>query len=183
MDSKPSSKKSSAAARRHAQWVREHPRIEASPFPSYPDEPSRRGASRGALPNGNPWRSELEEPDSSPWSRPRDFRMPVLSPSAPDAEPRVVHAPPSEPAPVATIAPNLDQSGRRMASDIEKWLSNSTMLEGSEIEIDVRGSTAILHGRVATLDARREAEMIASSVRGVAEVVNRISVARRLPPS
>jgi len=181
-NSKPTPKKSSPSAQRHAQWVREHPRIDSSPFPSYPDEPSRRGASRGALPNGNPWRSELEEPDASPWSRP-SFRMPVLSPAEPDADPRVVHAPPSQPAPVATVAPNLGETASRIASDIEHWLSSSTILEGSRIEIDVRGNTAILGGRVATIDARREAEMIASSVRGVAEVVNRIQVARRSPPS
>src|SRR5689334_7891691 len=49
---------------RQAQWVREHPKIDESGFPEYPDEPSRRGSSRGAVPNGNPWRPI--DPDERP---------------------------------------------------------------------------------------------------------------------
>lgn len=104
--------------------------------------------------------------------------MPVLSPTTETPESGALRAPPNEPAPVASLAAGLRGASRRMASDIEKWLANSTILEGSQIEIDVHESTAILRGRVASMNALREAEMIASSVRGVTEVDNRIRVLR-----
>ena len=54
---------------RHAEWVREHPQIDESAFPEYPDELARRGSSRGAVPNGNPWREvdPEEKPGRPEW--------------------------------------------------------------------------------------------------------------------
>lgn len=177
IEPKPSRKKPSSATQRHSTWVREHPRIEPTPFPSYPDEPSRRGASRGALPNGNPWRSELTEttqpgPRRSP---PRAARTPL--PSA-QAQTRLVHAPPSEPLPVGAVPPGLRGASKRIANDIAALLCSSKILEGERIEIDVEEGVVVLRGRLRTTAARREAEMIASSVRGVTEVDNRIRTGR-----
>jgi hypothetical protein len=67
----------------HATWVREHPTIGPSAFPEYPDEIKRRGASRGALPNGNPWRPERADERPGPrWSQ-GDSRDSAPSPGNP----------------------------------------------------------------------------------------------------
>lgn len=178
-----SRKKPTSALQRHSIWVREHPRIEPTPFPSYPDEPSRRGASRGALPNGNPWRSELTETTQpgrrgSLGNKTSDASLP-----SPLAQPRprapLVHAPPDEPLPVGVVPAGLRGASKRIANDVAALLASSKTLEGERIDIDVEDGAVVLRGRLPTTAARREAELIASSVRGVTEVDNRIGIGRR----
>ena len=75
MPTKKTTKKGKPESERQAEWVRAHPSVESGSS-EYPDEKARRGASRGALPNGNPWISEIAgkpetppgEPDTS-WAR------------------------------------------------------------------------------------------------------------------
>jgi hypothetical protein len=181
----------STSTRRHAAWVRAHPQIDSSAFPSYPDEPSRRGSSRGALPNGNPWRSELigempGEPGSRPSTasgppstepQPRPATRPTTN--APLGGPITVQAPPSEPRPVAVTSPQLHGADLRIAGEIEARLANSKILEGERVELDVDDGEVVLRGRVPNAETRSEAGAIASSVRGVTRVLNRIRVVER----
>ena len=171
----PTAHGSSSALQRHSTWVREHPIIEPTPFPDYPDEPSR----RGALPNGNPWRSELTQ-TTQPGPR-RSSPPPPLQPSLTSQRPRaqrLVHAPPQEALPVGIVSPRLRGAGKRIANDVATLLASSKILEGKRIEIDVEEGAVVMRGRLPTAAARREAEMIASSVRGVTQVDNRIALSR-----
>ena len=165
-------------SREHAQWVREHPRIDDSAFPEYPDEKSRRGSSRGALPNGNPWIPESDADRPGPtWARsaaPASATVRVAS-QLPSRR-RHVEAPPRELARVAVTGSAPTRADRRIASDVEKRLAQSKTFDGKCIEVSVHGEDAFLRGRLPTLDAKLEAGILASSVRGVARVHNQIRV-------
>jgi osmotically-inducible protein OsmY len=66
---------------------------------------------------------------------------------------------------------------RRLASEIEKRLAQSKTFDGKCIEVSVHGEDAFLRGLLPTLDAKVQAGLLASSVRGVARVHNQIRVA------
>jgi hypothetical protein len=172
----------SQESKRHAEWVREHPRIDESGFPEYPDEPARRGSSRGAVPNGNPWRpvDPAEKPgraesdgegDDGPGSSAPD------SDSVPDSETRrrVVPA-----APGATQEPAVVSASReadeRLGRDISNVLGASKALEGTHLLVEVVDGEVYLHGAVAGQAAKSEAEQLTSSVRGVKRIHNELSV-------
>jgi osmotically-inducible protein OsmY len=173
-----SSRSGTKTSRDHARWVREHPRIDDSAFPEYPDQKSRRGSSRGALPNGNPWGPESDAERPGPkWARaavPASATVRVAS-QIPNRR-RRVEAPPRELARVAVTGTATTRADRRLASDIETRLAQSKALEGKCIEVSVHGEDAFLRGRLPTLDAKLEAGILASSVRGVARVHNQIRV-------
>jgi hypothetical protein len=179
---RPSSSNGPKASREHAEWVREHPRIDDSAFPEYPDEKSRRGSSRGALPNGNPWHVETDDERPGPkWARRADpASTTVRVASEIPRRPRRVIAPPREPARVAVTGAAPTRADRLLADDVEKRLAHSKTFDGRCVEVSVHGEDVFLRGRLATLGAKIEAGLLASSVRGVARVHNqiRIDVAR-----
>jgi hypothetical protein len=168
------------ASRQHAEWVRTHVPIDDGGFPAYPDEKLRRGASRGALANGNPWRPESDAEKPGPrWTRDpvgRDVkRIPRTTPrrSAIEAPP-----PPGEPAPVAVTRGAITEAERRIAADVGKQLALSKTFDGTSIEVEVRGNDVSLRGRVPTRNARSEARSLASSVRGVRSVDDQLRVGK-----
>jgi hypothetical protein len=175
----------SQESKRHAEWVREHPRIDESAFPEYPDEPARRGASRGAVPNGNPWRPV--DPDEKPGRAESDgdgedgtaSSVPD-SDSAPDSETRkrVVVAPPSPGQPTqepAVVSANRE-ADERLGRDISNVLAASKALEGTHLLVEVVDGEVYLHGAVAGQAAKSEVEQLTSSVRGVKRIHNELSV-------
>jgi hypothetical protein len=171
--------------RAHSKWVRSHPRIDDSAFPEYPDEAARRGASRGALPNGNPWRPEDPKEKPGPtWARPAE---PVAG-----VEPRTIHvasqlpsrarrleAPPTHPAPVAVSGGTQSRAERRLAQEVASRLSFSKTFDGKILEVDVHDQDVFLRGQLPTLEAKMEAGLVASSVRRVARVHNQIRLGKR----
>jgi len=165
-------------SRQHAQWVREHPRIDDSAFPEYPDEKSRRGSSRGALPNGNPWRPESDtERPGPPWARsaePASVTVRVAS-QLPRRRRRVV-APPLEPARVAVTGGAPTPADQRLAVEVENRLAQSKTFDGRCVEVSVHGEDVFLRGRLPTQGAKIEAGLLASSVRRVARVHNQIRI-------
>jgi len=168
------------ASRAHAAWVRQHPRIDDSAFPEYPDEKTRRGASRGALPNGNPWYPESDAELPGPrWSR-RSEPAPSASPRPGETRrSRKVVAPPSAASRVSVIGGAPTHAERRIAEDIEQRLAQSKKLDGRCVEIHVHGEDVFLRGRLPTLEAKVEAGMIASTIRGVMRVHNQIRLVAR----
>src|SRR6185436_8067585 len=108
-----------SSAQDHAAWVRSHTPIDDSPFPEYPDEKKRRGSSRGALPNGNPWHSELAPEKPGP-------RRVAPSASKGDRPARgvgSVEAPPKKPAPVASVRATASPTDRRIGDDVSRRLA------------------------------------------------------------
>jgi BON domain len=188
---------------RQSSWIRLHPSIGTSTFPDYPDEPLRRGSSRGAVPNGNPWKPENDDERPGPrWTQPTDpakgYTDPALRETDPDlenrpdredglrAEPtespstgRDVEAPPEMPVRVAHIGTVSSSKDESLADEIGERLAASKILEGESVGVDVHAGRVTLTGIVASAQARSEAEQIASSVRGVAEVENRIRLEAR----
>jgi hypothetical protein len=166
------------ASRAHSHWVRAHPRIDDSAFPEYPDEKPRRGASRGALPNGNPWQPEdPDEKPGPPWARSSEPAASSVSRGARTTrEPRSrrVVAPPRVATRVAVAGSAPTRADRRIAEDIETRLAQSKKLEGCTIEVHVHGEDVFLRGSLPTLAAKIEAGLIASTARGVARVHNQI---------
>jgi hypothetical protein len=162
----------------HADWVRAHPRIDDSAFPEYPDEKTRRGSSRGALPNGNPWRPESDAERPGPkWARqgePASETVRIAS-QIPRRSRRVV-APPREPARVSIIGAAPTRSDRRLAGEIQERFAQSKTFDGKCVEVSVYGEDVFLRGRLPTLDAKVEAGLLASSVRGITYVHNQIRV-------
>ena len=65
----------------------------------------------------------------------------------------------------------LDTITARLAGDSD--------VDASEIEVSVRGGHVVLSGMVPSQQARRDAEAIAGSVRGVRDVENRLKVQDR----
>jgi hypothetical protein len=161
----------------HSQWVRAHPRIDDSAFPEYPDDRLRRGASRGALPNGNPWQPERdEEKPGPPWARSSE---PAPTPHfASELRPRARHltAPPIAPARVAVTGGAPTLADRRIAEEVETQLSYAKTFDGKCIEVSVHGEDVFLRGCLPSLHAKVEAGLLATSVRGVTRVHNQIRV-------
>jgi hypothetical protein len=165
------------ASREHAQWVREHARIDDSAFPEYPNEIARRGSSRGALPNGNPWHTETNDERPGPkWARRSDpARTTRVASEIPRRSRRVV-APPRELARVAVTGAAPTPADRRLATEVEKRLAESKTFDGRCVEVSVHGEDVFLRGRLQTLDAKVEAGLLASSVRRVTRVHNQIRI-------
>jgi len=170
-------------SKRQADWIREHPDIGPSKFPDYPDETARRGASRGAVPNGNPWKPESDQERPGPrWtqSTPSAEKPEVEMPGGDDrTDDRTVDSPPTMPVPVAKVDAILDAKDASIASQIGERLASSKILEGESVDLHVTAGEVGLAGVVATSAARLEAEHVASSVRGVVKVENRIRVEPR----
>jgi hypothetical protein len=163
----------------HAQWVREHPRIEESGFPEYPDDPSRRGSSRGATPNGNPWRPV--DPDERPGRKDLDQDLGRIS-SPPDSDcvptERVIRTPPPPPevdqTPAVVIADSL--ADERIGRDIGDVLASAKALEGFHVLVEVTDGEVYLSGTVADQTVRSEVERLSSSVRGAKRIHNELEV-------
>lgn len=169
---------------RHAEWVREHPSIGESAFPEYPDELSRRGSSRGAVPNGNPWRPV--EPDEKPGRSETDAELAPPSSrtetelSRADTEPRGYVAP-AEPVagepthkPAVILAEN--EADDRLGRAIGEVLASSKTLEGTHLLVEVVDGEVYLHGTVADQAVRSEVEQLSSSVRGAKRIYNELDV-------
>ena len=160
----------------HAQWVREHPRIEETGFPEYPDEPSRRGASRGATPNGNPWYPV--DPDERP-GRKEDSGPRSSQPDS-DAAPtlRVARTPPPPPeidaTPAIVVADNV--ADERIGREIGDVLAGAKSLEGTHVLVEVAKGEVYLSGTVANRAVRGEVERLSSSVRGAKRIHNDLDV-------
>ena len=167
----------SRASAQHSQWVRAHPRIDESAFPEYPDDPLRRGASRGALPNGNPWRPEQDdEKPGPPWARNSDPLPTTHVASEVMRRERRVTAPPVRPARVAVTGGAQTLTDRRIAEQVEKQLAYAKTFDGTCIEVNVHGEDVFLRGRLPSMHAKVEAGLLASTVRGVERVHNQIRV-------
>jgi BON domain len=176
--SKPGPRSHAQGTRAHAAWIRAHPRIDDSAFPEYPDEKSRRGASRGALPNGNPWTPETDdEPPGPKWARSAEPSPTVRVASQIPRRKRRVIAPPLEPVRVAVTGGAPTRADQRLAAEVERRLAASKTLEGRCVEVSVHGQDVFLRGLLPTLGAKVEAGLLASSVRGVARVHNQIRIA------
>jgi hypothetical protein len=180
-DQEKESNRDSEESVRHAEWVREHPSIGESAFPEYPDELSRRGSSRGAVPNGNPWRPV--EPDERPGRSESEAQLasPVeTDPSRADTEPRGFVAP-AEPVsgkpthrPAVVLAEN--EADDRLGRDIGEVLASSKALEGTHVLVEVVDGEVYLHGTVADHAVRSEVEQLSSSVRGAKRIYNELDV-------
>jgi hypothetical protein len=163
----------------HAQWVREHPRIEESGFPAYPDDPSRRGSSRGATPNGNPWRPV--DPDERPRRKDLDQDLGPIS-SEPDSDcvptQRVIRTPAPPPevdlTPAVVIADSL--ADERIGREIGDVLASAKALEGFHVLVEVTDGEVYLSGTVADQTVRGEVERLSSSVRGAKRIHNELEV-------
>src|SRR5438445_10402654 len=167
---------------RQARWVSEHPTVESSPFPEYPDETKRRGSSRGALPNGNPWKPESDDERPGPrWTQcdpTTKASEPVEVPPDEVREVRSVEAPPETPAPVARVERGRTSKDAAIAHEVGQRLTESKILEGYELNVEVVRGRVALMGTLPAEAARLEAAHIASSVRGVTRVDNWIRVGR-----
>ena len=170
---------------RHAQWVREHPQIDDSGFPEYPDELSRRGSSRGAVPNGNPWGpvDPAEKPGRPDWdadTEPAPWRTdgePAATDGTLSAQPDSAAPPPlGEPTHQPAIVIAQSEADERIGHDIGDVLAASKALEGKHLLVEISDGEVFLHGTVADQAARSEVEQLASSVRGVGRIHNELDV-------
>jgi hypothetical protein len=172
---------------RHAEWVREHPRIDESGFPEYPDEPLRRGASRGAVPNGNPWRpvEPNEKPGRPEWDadtlpgRPDwDVDTQPASLDKEEEEPKdaPVQPPLGEPTHRPAVIRASSTADERIGQDIGDVLATSKMLDGIHLLVEIDEGEVSLSGTVADQTVRGEVERLSSSVRGVKHVHNDLDV-------
>jgi hypothetical protein len=160
---------------RHAEWVREHPRIDDSGFPEYPDELSRRGASRGAVPNGNPWGpvDPDEKPGRPEWDADTE---PGPMPSSQPSDPAVAAPPLGEPTHQPAIVSATSEADERIGHDIGDVLATSKTLDGKHVLVEVVDGDVYLHGTVPDQAVRSTVEQLASSVRGVGRVHNELDV-------
>lgn len=165
---------------RHAQWVREHARIEETGFPEYPDEPARRGSSRGAVPNGNPWRPV--DPDERPGRAAPEGKLDGERVSAPpdsDCLPtqRVPRTPPptAHDATPAIIAANSEDD-ERIGREVADVLANAKSLEGTHLLVEIVDGDVQLSGTVADQAVKNEVERLTSTVREVKHIVNQLDV-------
>ncbi len=173
------------SSREHARWVQEHARIDDSAFPEYPNDPARRGASRGALPNGNPWRPERDDQTPGPtWAHPTNpSSVEPTSPRVASELPRRtqrVEAPPrpNDRGKVRGITAASTRTDRRIAEDITRRFSDSKNFDAKLVWIEVHGKEVFLRGRLPSRNAKGEAQLLASSVRGVTRVHNEIRVGK-----
>jgi hypothetical protein len=166
---------------RHAQWVREHPHIGESGFPEYPDEPARRGASRGAVPNGNPWRPV--DPDERPGrdEASAEFSPDTLrtgtshapaDPTSHGGAPHPVGAPTLRPAVVMAVT----EADERVGREIGERLAHSKSLEGRHLIVEVLNGEVYLRGSMPDQATKSEVEQLCSSVSGVERIYNELDV-------
>src|SRR5450432_1589987 len=170
-------------SQRQAEWIRRHPVADDAT----PDAAARQGVSRGALPNGNPWKPETEpQPGSDHVPAP-----PVIAPQVittigntlpadfgyratlPDS--RIVEAPPPSPIPV-TIERVITVADERLAQEIGARLSQSKAFDDHPIGLRVHDGQVELDGSVAAEADKFEAEHLTSSVHGVVHIVNHLRV-------
>jgi hypothetical protein len=173
------SNRESSASVEHARWVRAHPQIEEAGFPEYPDDPARRGSSRGATPNGNPWRPV--DPHESPGrSETKDFCPDTLRTGTARPAPE----PPAAPIPRAPGAPTLrpavimavSEADARIGRAIGDVLGHSKSLEGTHLIVEVVESDVYLRGAVRDRAVKSEVEQLCSTVRGVGHIHNELDV-------
>jgi hypothetical protein len=167
------------ASEEHARWVREHPQIEEAAFPEYPDDPKRRGSSRGAMPNGNPWRPV--DPDESPGRgeasefcpdtlRTGTARPNPQSPAAP--VPRAPGSPTLRPAAIMAVS----DADARVGHAIGEVLAQSKSLEGMHLIVEVVATDVYLRGVVRDRAVKSEVEQLCSTVSGVGRIHNELDV-------
>lgn len=77
-----------------------------------------------------------------------------------------------------TVKPSPPKSAAdgRIATEIERRLSQDPHVNATAVELDVRNGTVTLGGRVPSDEVKRRAEAIAGSVHGVRRVHNRLLV-------
>jgi hypothetical protein len=162
---------------RHAQWVREHPQIDDSAFPEYPDEPLRRGSSRGAVPNGNPWRpvEPNDKPGRPDWDE-DTVPAPVRDAAPSDGQAAPAQPPLGEPMHKPAIVRASNEADERIGLDIGDVLATSKLLDGKHILVEIAEGDVYLRGTVADKAARGEVERLSSSVRGVRRIYNELDV-------
>jgi hypothetical protein len=151
----------------HAQWVRDHPSIGSSAFPEYPDDEARRGSSRGALPNGNPWRAESA--DDVPGPAPREG----------------VDLTPDELASVAALndAPgDVGSVTSGAVAEAERALAADPDLARRDIRVAGEGVGLVVRGHVASHGERERALAIVAAVAGVAWVEDCLEVLSEIRP-
>jgi len=68
------------------------------------------------------------------------------------------------------------RSDQRVWEDVNDRLSDDSYVDASEIEVEIDNGTVILSGHVQDRKAKRKAEEIAESVRGVQNVENRLRI-------
>ncbi len=73
---------------------------------------------------------------------------------------------------------NYQRSDERIREDVCERLTMDHDIDASELEVDVQGGVVTLNGSVNERHAKRLAEDIADSVRGVKDVQNNIRVTR-----
>jgi len=163
---------------RQAQWVREHPQIDESGFPEYPDEPSRRGSSRGAVPNGNPWRPV--DPDERPGRIESDHEGERIS-LTPDSESAPTQRDPNARPwgaplhyPAVIVAGN--DADERLGNDIDEVLATAKVLEGTHLVVEVVDGDVFLYGTVADKSVKYEVGRLASTVHGAKLIRNELDV-------
>ena len=191
---------------RHAEWVREHPQMDDSGFPEYPDELARRGSSRGAVPNGNPWHEvdPTEKPGRPDWEAdtlpahlgtdagPNGANAEAKAdtnegPKGTDGETKAdtdAEATNGAPAPLPMGTPAhqpavicaSNDADERVGHDIGDVLASSKMLEGKHLLVEVVDGEVFLHGTVDDQTVRSEVERLSSSVRGAKQIHNELNV-------
>lgn len=71
---------------------------------------------------------------------------------------------------------NYKRSSERIKEDVNDRLSDSWMLDASDIEVEVKGSEVTLNGTVDSRNSKRRAEDAAESISGVTHVQNNLRV-------
>ena len=88
-----------------------------------------------------------------------------------------VPAPPSSPTPSSAAAPSASStSGVTVEVDVTSKLLDDSELRTHPIDVKVSNGTATLSGELPSEELKSRAERIASSVKGVRRVVNKITV-------
>ena len=72
-----------------------------------------------------------------------------------------------------------DPRDEDMLDTISERLAGDSDVDASEIQLSVQDGRVVLAGLVPSQQARRDAEALAASVRGVREVDNRLKVERK----
>jgi hypothetical protein len=156
----------------HAAWVRDHPTVGPSAFPEYPDDEARRGASRGAVANGNPWRAE--SPDDVPGRGPAAENPGAISADAPrPSAPRRATPPGSAGVPASVAESAVAAARQALATDPE--------LGSRALQVDAEGAGLVVSGRVTSHEERERALSIVAAAQDVAWVEDCMEVAVPLP--
>jgi hypothetical protein len=189
MPTKPTkpTRKQKTESERQAEWVHAHPTVDSAAS-EYPDEKARRGASRGALPNGNPWKPETPPAKrDTDWTRatsssevtretlPEDFCERTTLPAT-DA--RTVEAPPMSHLRTPVVQKVGTTADARVLPLVAERIAESKSFDDCRIELRMNQGEVEIRGIVGSEAERFEAEHLVSSVRGVVRVVNHLRVQR-----